>query len=307
MKPLSFTLRVAALAVLLAIFFIAGAQLAGIENVSASGSPSAAAATQKPSAPQGFLAPFTLFCLAATSVMSWLAVRSRWSGQKLIAVLAIGMYGVMTVATQVESLFFLRDKMPATLIWRLFVQGAITTALFVPVLVALMGKLRRREETITVSSVPMLSSALIKRLAVTVVLFVFLYMFFGYFVAWRNPALRQFYGGIDAPNFFIILKNNWQTMPGIYLLQVFRAILYFACVLPLVRMLRAPKWEVVLAISAFLSVWSLVLLVPNPLMPRTVAVSHFWETLMCFLVFGAVLGWMLSDSQRPATLAKAAS
>jgi hypothetical protein len=300
MKPLSFTLRIAVLAVLLGIFFIVGAQLAGIQKVSASGNLGArTVAPQKPPAPEGFLAPFALFCLAVSLVMSWLALRSRWSGSKLTAVLAIAMYGVMTVATQTESLFFLRDKMPVVLIWRLFVQGAITTALFVPTVVALTGKLRQPEGTITISSDPLPSSALVKRLAITVVLFIFLYMFFGYFVAWRNLALRHFYEGVDAPNFFIALKNTWHTMPGIYVLQVFRAILYFACVLPLMRMLRAPKWEVLLASSAFLSVWSLLLLLPNPIMPRTVALSHFWETLQCFLIFGAVLGWMLSDRQRP--------
>ena len=306
MKPLSFTLRVAVLALLLGIFFIVGAQLAGIEKVSASGNSSGAAA-QQPPAPQGFLAPFASFCLATSLVMSWLAVHSRLSGRKLIAILAIAMYGVMTVATQVESLFFLRDKMPVSLIWRLFVQGAIATALFVPALVALMGRLRRPRGMITVSSASLPSSALLKRLAISVVLFIFLYMFFGYFVAWRNPVLRQFYGGVDAPNFLVALKNSWQTRPGIYLLQVFRGILYFVCVLPLVRMLPAAKWEAALTISAFLSVWSLALLLPNPIMPRTVALSHFWETLMCFLIFGAVLGWMLSDSTRPASLVKTAS
>jgi hypothetical protein len=144
-----------------------------------------------------------------------------------------------------------------------------------------------------------------KRLAITVVLFVFLYMFFGYFIAWRNPALRDFYGGVDTPDFFMAL-NAWQTTPRIWVLQIFRASLYFGCVLPLVGMLRAPKWETVLAISAFLSVWSLLLLLPNPVMPRTVAQSHFWVTLSCFLVFAAVLRWMLSDRRKPDSLAKAA-
>jgi hypothetical protein len=308
MKPLSFTLRIAVLALLLGIFFILAAQLAGVADAAASASSGArAAAADSSAAPGGFLVPFALFCLTVSLVMSWLTLRSRWFGSKLILVLALAMYGVMTVATQVETLFFLRDKMPVALILRLFVQGAITTALFVPVLVALMGKLRQPQGMTAVSSVPLRPSALAERLAITIVLFVFLYMLFGYFVAWRNPVLRQFYGGADAPNFFISLENNWHTTPGVYVLQVFRAILYFACALPLVRMLRAPKWEALLAIAAFLSVWSLALLLPNPIMPRTVAMSHFWETVMCFLVFGAVLGWMLSDRQRPASLANIAS
>jgi hypothetical protein len=212
----------------------------------------------------------------------------------------------MTIASQVESLFFLRDKMPVVLIWRLFVQGAITTALFVPTLVAVMGKLRQPKTATPGRAVVFSSSALIRRMVITIVLFIFLYMFFGYFVAWRNPVLRQYYGGVDVPNFFIALKNNLQTTPGIYVLQVFRAFLFFACVLPLVRMLRASRLGVALAIAAFLSVWTLVLLLPNPIMPRSVALSHFWETLMCFLVFGAILGWMLSTPQQPASLAKSA-
>jgi hypothetical protein len=32
---------------------------------------------------------------------------------------------------------------------------------------------------------------------------------------------------------------------------------------------------------------------PNPLMPASVARSHFWETLGFSLVFGALAGWLL--------------
>jgi hypothetical protein len=35
------------------------------------------------------------------------------------------------------------------------------------------------------------------------------------------------------------------------------------------------------------------LLLPNPLMPASVARSHFWETLGFSLVFGALAGWLL--------------
>ena len=36
-----------------------------------------------------------------------------------------------------------------------------------------------------------------------------------------------------------------------------------------------------------------VLLLPNPMIPASVARSHFWETLGFSLVFGALAGWLL--------------
>jgi hypothetical protein len=134
------------------------------------------------------------------------------------------------------------------------------------------------------------------RLAIIVVAFVFLYMFFGYYVAWQNPALRGYYGGAAYPDFFTSLKTNWTDHPSIYALQVFRALVYVIFLYPLVRMLRAVRWEAALAIAIFLSAWTTVLLLPNPLMPASVAHSHFEETFSFSIVFGALAGWLLWGS-----------
>jgi hypothetical protein len=123
-------------------------------------------------------------------------------------------------------------------------------------------------------------------------------MFFGYFVAWRNPALREYYGGADVATFFEALKNNWLTQPQVFLLQVFRALLYVACVYPLLRLLPIARWQKAVATAAFLASWTTVLLLPNSLMPATVARSHLWETLAFNVTFGVLMGWMLG-SRRP--------
>jgi len=44
---------------------------------------------------------------------------------------------------------------------------------------------------------------------------------------------------------------------------VLRALLYIACLYPLIHMLRAERWEKIFAIAFFLSVWSILLLLPN--------------------------------------------
>ena len=74
--------------------------------------------------------------------------------------------------------------------------------------------------------------------------------------------------------------------------------LYIVCVFPLVRMLRVGRWESAAAVALFLSVWTTVLLLPNPLMPASVARSHFVETLGFSLVFGSLLGWLLNPCQQ---------
>jgi hypothetical protein len=68
---------------------------------------------------------------------------------------------------------------------------------------------------------------------------------------------------------------------------------------PLMRMLRVGRWEPAIATALVPGSWTTALLMPNPLMPASEACSHFWETLAFSLVFGSLLGWLLS-TPRPA-------
>lgn len=229
-------------------------------------------------------------------VVSYLILRSSWRGWRLAGALAVGMYGISTVASQIESVVFLSNKLPQGMVPALFVQGAITTVLFAPLAVLVLGKWRAASPA---SSSPaparMHAASAAWRLPLLVVAFVFLYMFFGYYVAWQNPDVRQYYGGgPNWPTFFDALKGNWLNARWIYTIQSFRALLYIGFVFPLIRMLRVARWEIATATALFLSAWTTILLLPNPLMPASVARSHFWETLAFSLIFGALLGWLMS-------------
>jgi len=94
-----------------------------------------------------------------------------------------------------------------------------------------------------------------------------------------------------------VVEEQLGEAPQLYLLQVFRALLYVACVYPLLRMTQIARWKNVLAIVAFLASWTTALLLPNPLMPESVARSHFWETLWFNLTFGALMAWLLGKSR----------
>lgn len=238
---------------------------------------------------------FLTFSICVGIAVSYLILRSSWRGWTLVGALAVGMYGISTVVTQIESVFFLPGKFPRGMIGAIFIQGAIVTVLFAPLAVLLLGKWRAAPSA---SSPPaparIIAASAAWRLPFLVFAFVILYLFFGYYVAWQNPDLRQYYGGPDWPTFFDALKGNWLMARWIYPVASVRALLYIGFMYPLIRMLRVPRWESAAASALFLSAWTTVLLLPSPFMPASVARSHFWETLEFSLIYGSLLGWLLS-------------
>jgi hypothetical protein len=311
-------IRILAVCLVFALCFVVGGALSGLSKATQQASPSTttlqapsrqqvassppeASANQAPSErPENLLYPFLIFSISVGVVLSYLILRSSWHGWTLVGAIFVSMYGISTVATQVETLFFLSNKLPHGMIRAIFLQGAITAALFAPLAVLLLGKWRTSSPARTTSPPGRWhASSVATRLAVIVVAFLFLYMFFGYYVAWQSPAVRQYYGGPEQPSFFAALQANWTRNPWVYALQVFRALLYAACMYPLIRMLRVARWETALAMALFLSVWTTILLLPNPLMPPDVAYAHFRETLGFSIVFGGIVGWLLSRPPNP--------
>lgn len=309
-------IKIPAVCLVFALCTVVGGALSGLNKIAKEGSPSSNSIRQVPPTqtavspaieiPSKALSPqvnenpafaFLAFSLCAGVVVSYVILRSSWYGWSLMGAVFVGIYGTETVGSQIDSVFFLSDKLPRGMIRAIFLQGAIATALFSPLAVLLLGKWR------TVSQVPesaapfrMGTASAAWKLALLVVAFVSLYMVFGYYVAWQNPALREYYGGQAYLNFLASLKANWGYHPWIYFVQVFRALVYLACLYPLIRMFRGARWETALAMALFLSVWTTALLIPNPMMPSSVARSHFWETLGFNLVFGALAGWLLAGS-----------
>src|SRR6266481_5628037 len=279
-KVLVSGLKIPAVCVLAAVCFVVGGALSGLNKIGQQSSPSNTVLQAPPveqgasslvppkqpppQMPENFLPTFLIFFVCVGVVLSYLILRSSWRGFSLVVALCVGMYGISTVASQIESIFFLSSKLPRGMIRAIFLQGAITTVLFVPFAVLLLGRWRTASQP-PASPVParMRASSAAWRLALLVLAFVFLYMFFGYYVAWQSPAVRQYYGGPERSSFYGALKVNWLYNGWIYPLQVLRALLYTACLYPLIRMLRVARWETALAVALFLSAWTTVLLLPN--------------------------------------------
>jgi hypothetical protein len=300
MAPRTFLLtglRVLAVCLLFAVCSAVGGVLSGLDKVdqqSIASQPDPLANPQVSPMPDNFVRSFLIFTLCVGGILSYLILRARWHGWVLVTAIFVSMYGISTVASQLDSVAFLSKKLPHGMIRAIFVQGAIAAALFSPLAVLALGKWRAASirPPKSPAAPPNLASILL-RVAILVATFVFLYIFFGYYVAWRNPELQRFYGGPELATFRAAWKYNWISSRWIYALTAFRALLSVGCLYLLVGMLHTSRRESALAAALFLACWTTALLLPNPLMPASVARSHFWETLGFSLVFGALAGWLL--------------
>ena len=245
-------------------------------------------------------------CLLQVIVMTHLILRSRWTGWRLAAAVLFIFYGVTTFMPQIESAVFLTRLPPGTLP-RLFLMGVLIAVPFSVLAVLILGK-RRAEAVDTEPNTRLImpASEWMWKLAVIAVVYVILYFTFGYFVAWRHPGVAEYYGGIDPGSFVAQMSTVLRNTPWLVPFQIVRAMCWVALALPVIRMLKG-KWpETALSIGLlFAVVMNAPLLLPNPYMPEPVRMAHLVETASSNLIFGVIVGWLLtrhdSEEQRVAS------
>ena len=282
MKTAAFVvLRVIALTIILFICFAVAAGVVGLAGNSQTS--------------VGGPLPLIVVCLLETAVLAYLILRSSWNGWRLAATVLFVFYGVTTFMPQIESAVFLTRLPPGTLP-RLFLMGALIAAPFSALAVLILGK--RKAEIVDAernSRLVIPPSEWAWKLVVIAVAYLILYFTFGYFVAWRNPAVREYYGGSDEGGFAGQIGRVLRNTPWLIPFQIVRAMCWVALALPVIRMLKGQRTETALAIGLLFSVvMNAGLLLPNPYMPEPVRMAHLVETGSSNFLFGVFIGWLLT-------------
>jgi hypothetical protein len=239
--------------------------------------------------------------------------QSRWHGLPLLLGLTFAFYGVQTLIGQIEAIVFLTPlgerfgagsvptlTMPMDFIASQFIIGAAQAIVAAPLAVLLFGKIKADEERSVSALFPQfrLPQWLVK-LGAVIILYELLYFGFGYFVAWKNPAVTAFYQGTDPGSFLAQMRNVATETPTLIPFQAFRALLWVAFALPVISMLRHKPWLGALATGLFLSLpMNIPHIVPNPFMPADVRMAHFIETASSNFIFGVLMFWLLHRSHR---------
>ena len=234
-------------------------------------------------------------------VLSFLILRSPWHGLKLVGAVILVHFGVETFMAQIETLYFNSAvQMEISMLVAIIAAGALRALIFAPLAVFIFGKMKKsvQPEEKRAAAVP---SEWGKRFAALAVFYVVVYFMFGYFVAWQWEETRLYYSGTTAIKPFF--THFWDLFliedPSIIPFQLLRGALWTSLAMTIVRMMKANRWEVSLAVAfTFAVLLSLPLgLFPNPYMPAMVARSHFFEISTSMLLFGGIAGWVMHSNE----------
>ncbi|MEP6737156.1 MAG: hypothetical protein ABJA70_16650 [Chryseolinea sp.] len=119
----------------------------------------------------------------------------------------------------------------------------------------------------------------------------FLYLTFGYYVAWQSENLRIFYTSSSDIDPFLP-QTAKAFFNGIYLLQIVRGLIWILVTVPMVAMLQGNpirQFLIVAVLSALLP--TSLLFIPNPYMPRDISMTHFIETSTSNFLWGLLMVW----------------
>jgi hypothetical protein len=264
-------LKIAMLTILMTLLTVAGTALTGLSANAGSGDAAAQAGAK--------LLAVLVVSLLDTLLLCYFIVRSRLAGLALVAVTALLYYGMKTFTSQLETAYFV-NSLPRAMLPALFLMTVPAALIWPPIAVLLFGKLRCKSEPAPAGSLSMpLSEWIWKALLVGAVIYPVLFFGFGYFVAWRNPDVRAYYGGVDNSNVIAYYINMFAHDPVVYPFEIMRGLLWFCLALPIVLTWKGRPWEAALAVALmFALIENGQHLIPNPLMPASVRLSHFIET-----------------------------
>ena len=250
-----------------------------------------------PVPPSGsFMAIVLTVMLLQTIALTYPIVRSKWNGWKLALAVFLLFFGTVTFMGQIESLVYLGGKMPDGMLQGLFAMGLFTAAVFSPVAVLVLGRWNTGAADPATSGrrEPVSAGEWAWKTAVSGFVFLSLYYLFGYFVAWENPLVREYYGGTDPGSFFAQMISIVKSTPWMLPFQFLRGLLWVALAVLVIRMMKEPWWQVAVAVSLLFTVPSIYLLFPNPMMPDAVRMAHLVETAPYQFLFGWFVVWLFS-------------
>lgn len=226
-------------------------------------------------------------------VYEWYILRSNSYGRRLILVLFFLIFGVIFFMTQIEVLVF-NDavRMPVAFVIALIVAGVVVAGVVSPLAVRLFRK--QKPPSAVISKAPLWEGSVTElawKLTAVALLYVAVYMFFGYFIAWQFPAVREYYSGsTELLGFVRQWANTIKANPTLLLVQIFRGYLWAGLALLATRTIGTGRiWERLTIVGLLMSVGlSFQILLPNPYMPDAVRYGHFPELFIENFLFGVI-------------------
>jgi len=213
------------------------------------------------------------------------------NGIKLFINVVFAVFFIQSFMTQIETMFF-THAFPA--FQKSDIVFVTITGLF-PVLAAaaLLIKFFQNKNSVVEKNKTGIKNILI-RLGAIGIIYLFVYMVFGYFVAWQFEELRIFYSGSpEKLSFWGQTINNFKTNRIIFPFQINRGILFGLAIIPIKNMVNKKKNIFIISVCLLYLCTAIQLIIPNALFPDMVRIAHLVEMSSSMLLFGVIVGNIL--------------
>jgi hypothetical protein len=237
-----------------------------------------------------------VLALINTLLIIGLIVSSRWNGWRLELFLALAYFGAFTFITQVETWYFLTDiTVSPKLLPRLFIMGLSIPGIYIPLAILICGKWKKKDAAIENLKMNMPFKQFLFKLSIIAIIYLVIYWLAGYYIAWQNPELREFYGSTgNIEPFFTHTFATFSKTPGLVLLQLGRGMVFAIIVMPIILGSKVRTWLTGLIVGFLFAVPHLGHILPNPIIPiASVRLSHMIETATSTFIFGLIIVWLL--------------
>jgi len=257
--------------------------------------------TSNPSDSLKSLLSLFLLCTLNAIMVIWYTQKSYYSGKKLFINIFILIFGILSFMTQIETLYFNTTiQMPLLMILITVFTGAII-GIFSGIF-AVKLKNNTKDQVENEYGLKLFSlKKNIEKLIFLSFLYMIFYFFFGYFIAWQFPVLRQFYSGsTDILPLWTHMQNQVHQDAFLIVFQIFRGFLWTLIGYILLKGLSVKnKIERYILMGLLLSVpLATPLLVPNYFMPPGVRLGHFSELLIENFLLGVILTYILPVNKK---------
>jgi len=220
---------------------------------------------------------------------------SEWSGTKLILALGLSFWGIEYFIAQIETLYF-REAFPFMTnmeILNIMLRGVITTIIVVPLTVIIFGK-RKAVENIVIKDVlaKIEIKSWMKKAPVFALLYIIIYLFFGYYVAWQFEAVRLFYSGTtEQLNFINHIIMTMKGRPLFLLYHFIRGLLWIGFSVPIILM-NSSRIKTMISLMLLFSYHGFQIIMAQGIFPPDVLIGHTIETTISACIYGGLIGYM---------------
>ena len=239
---------------------------------------------------------FLFICCAWTCFTIYFIIKNtHYHGINLFLNIIFVVFVVQHFLMQIETLYFYDafTCVKRTDIILIMLAGLFPLAASIPLLSGFF-----QNKNIEINAQKMNVKNIIKKLCIIGLIYVCIYMAFGYFVAWQFEELRVFYSGSgEKLSFFGQMLNNIKNDPFIFPFQFMRGIIFGIAVIPLKKMVNRNKITFLVSVCLVCLCTAMLLLISNPLFPDMVRYGHLIEMSSSMLLFGIIVGNILWDSK----------